>query len=53
VLPANLPRQLVGADSAAAGIENVLSPPGALVAMLAYAVVPLAVAAVLIHRRDA
>jgi hypothetical protein len=53
VLPGALSGQLGGFGNANSVFGALLSPSGAGVAMAAYMVVPLAVAAVLLHRRDA
>lgn len=53
VLLINLARQLAGGHYENAAPQGLLSPAGALVAIVAYVTVPLAFAALLIRRRDA
>ncbi|GAA4208164.1 ABC transporter permease subunit [Actinocatenispora rupis] len=47
-----LPQQLVGLDNHNSVYGAALAPPAALAALLAYALLPLAAAALLLHRRD-
>jgi hypothetical protein len=52
VLPGALAQQLAGSDTPSV-FGTALGQPGALVAMLAYAVLPLLAAGVALRRRDA
>jgi ABC-2 type transport system permease protein len=53
VVVSALPGQLAGAGNPHSVYGSALSPPVALAVLVAYAVLPLAVAAVLVERRDA
>jgi hypothetical protein len=52
VLPGSLPGQLAGTGNAQSVFGALLSPPAAAVVALAWVLVPLAVAAVVLDRRD-